>query len=122
MEPSISFITLGVADLERSVAFYRDGLGLSTQGIIGTEFEKTGRWRSSRCVAGCVWRCGHAAASPRTRAQQPVVGVPLHSTGDATALTALLLPQILPVFSVVAPGQPGASPVSVPRGTSTTGC
>ncbi|MEQ1896279.1 MAG: VOC family protein [Vicinamibacterales bacterium] len=30
MEPSISFITLGVADLERSVAFYRDGLGLST--------------------------------------------------------------------------------------------
>ena len=39
MEPSISFITLGVADLERSVAFYRDGLGLSTQGIIGTEFE-----------------------------------------------------------------------------------
>lgn len=39
MEPSISFITLGVTDLERSVAFNRDGLGLSTQGIIGTEFE-----------------------------------------------------------------------------------
>ncbi len=38
MEPSISFVTLGVADLERSVAFYRDGLGLSTQGIIGSEF------------------------------------------------------------------------------------
>ncbi len=39
MEPSISFITLGVADLERSVAFYRDGLGLSTRGIIGSEWE-----------------------------------------------------------------------------------
>jgi catechol 2,3-dioxygenase-like lactoylglutathione lyase family enzyme len=32
-------ITLGVEDLERSVAFYRDGLGLPTQGIMGTEFE-----------------------------------------------------------------------------------
>ena len=28
MEPRISIITLGVEDLERSVRFYRDGLGL----------------------------------------------------------------------------------------------
>ena len=28
MEPRISIITLGVADLERSTRFYRDGLGL----------------------------------------------------------------------------------------------
>lgn len=28
MEPRITMITLGVADLERSVRFYRDGLGL----------------------------------------------------------------------------------------------
>ena len=28
MKPKISIITLGVLDLERSVAFYRDGLGL----------------------------------------------------------------------------------------------
>ena len=39
MKPRIKFFTLGVSDLERSLAFYRDGLGLSTQGIIGTEFE-----------------------------------------------------------------------------------
>lgn len=39
MRPRISLITLGVDDLERSVAFYRDGLGLPTQGIMGTEFE-----------------------------------------------------------------------------------
>ncbi|MBS3981340.1 MAG: VOC family protein [Rhodobacteraceae bacterium] len=39
MEARISLITLGVADLERSVAFYRDGLGLPTEGIIGTAFE-----------------------------------------------------------------------------------
>ena len=39
MKPLLSVITLGVDDLERAVAFYRDGLGLPTQGIIGREFE-----------------------------------------------------------------------------------
>jgi catechol 2,3-dioxygenase-like lactoylglutathione lyase family enzyme len=39
MQPRITFITLGVDDLERAVAFYRDGLGLETKGIVGTEFE-----------------------------------------------------------------------------------
>ncbi len=39
MEPRITLVTLGVSDLERAVAFYRDGLGLATEGIIGTEFE-----------------------------------------------------------------------------------
>jgi catechol 2,3-dioxygenase-like lactoylglutathione lyase family enzyme len=38
MKPRITVITLGVDDLERAVRFYRDGLGLQTQGIIGTEF------------------------------------------------------------------------------------
>jgi len=39
MKARISVFTLAVADLERSVAFYRDGLGLKTDGIIGKEFE-----------------------------------------------------------------------------------
>ena len=39
MKPQIKVVTLGVNDLEKSLAFYRDGLGLSTQGIIGSEFE-----------------------------------------------------------------------------------
>lgn len=39
MKATISVITLGVDDLERSVAFYRDGLGLGTDGIVGAEFE-----------------------------------------------------------------------------------
>jgi catechol 2,3-dioxygenase-like lactoylglutathione lyase family enzyme len=39
MRPSISVITIGVDDLERSLAFYRDGLGLPTRGIFGTEYE-----------------------------------------------------------------------------------
>lgn len=39
MKPRITVITLGVDDLDRSVRFYRDGLGLATEGIIGKEFE-----------------------------------------------------------------------------------
>ena len=39
MKARITLITLGVDDLERAVRFYRDGLGLKTEGIIGTEFE-----------------------------------------------------------------------------------
>lgn len=39
MKPRISLITLGVDDLETSLRFYRDGLGLATQGIISAEFE-----------------------------------------------------------------------------------
>jgi uncharacterized protein len=39
MKPRIKVITLGVRDLDRALAFYRDGMGLPTQGIIGTEFE-----------------------------------------------------------------------------------
>lgn len=39
MKPKISVLTLGVTDLEKSVEFYRDGLGLATDGIVGKEFE-----------------------------------------------------------------------------------
>ena len=39
MKPRITLITLGVADLERALRFYRDGLGWKTEGIVGKEFE-----------------------------------------------------------------------------------
>jgi uncharacterized protein len=39
MKPRVTLITLGVGNLERAVAFYRDGLGWKTKGIIGKEFE-----------------------------------------------------------------------------------
>lgn len=39
MQPRITVLTLGVENLERAVVFYRDGLGLPTKGIFGTEFE-----------------------------------------------------------------------------------
>src|SRR5258706_118460 len=39
MKPRITLVSLGVDDLEISLAFYRDGLGLKTKGIVGSEFE-----------------------------------------------------------------------------------
>jgi len=39
MKPRFKVLTLGVDDLERSLRFYHDGMGLPTEGIIGTEFE-----------------------------------------------------------------------------------
>ena len=39
MKARISVITLGVDSLEVSLDFYRNGLGLPTEGIIGKEFE-----------------------------------------------------------------------------------
>ena len=39
MKPRISVLTIGVDDLERALRFYRDGLGLPTEGIVGKEFE-----------------------------------------------------------------------------------
>jgi hypothetical protein len=39
MKARLSVLTLAVDDLEKSLAFYRDGLGFTTKGIIGTQFE-----------------------------------------------------------------------------------
>jgi uncharacterized protein len=42
MQARIDIITLAVADLERAHDFYRDGLGLESRGVIGTEFAGEG--------------------------------------------------------------------------------
>ena len=39
MKPRITILTLGVNDLDKALVFYRDGLGLVTEGIVGQEFE-----------------------------------------------------------------------------------
>ena len=39
MKPRVTVLTIGVDDLERAVRFYRDGLGVATEGIIGEQFE-----------------------------------------------------------------------------------
>jgi catechol 2,3-dioxygenase-like lactoylglutathione lyase family enzyme len=39
MKPRIHVVTLAVADLDRALAFYREGLGFQSEGLIGTEFK-----------------------------------------------------------------------------------
>lgn len=39
MKPILTVLTLGVDDLDRALAFYRDGLSLPTEGIVGSEFD-----------------------------------------------------------------------------------
>ena len=39
MRPRIHVVTLAVADLDRALTFYRDGIGFPTEGLIGTEFQ-----------------------------------------------------------------------------------
>lgn len=38
MKSRVTVITIGVDDLETALRFYRDGLGLRTEGIVGQEF------------------------------------------------------------------------------------
>ena len=37
MKPCITVMAVGVDDVERSLTFYREGVGLPTRGIIGME-------------------------------------------------------------------------------------
>jgi hypothetical protein len=57
MKPRIKVITLAVDDLERSLRFYRDGLGLPTKGIVGEQFEH-GAVVFIEMNDGLVLRCG----------------------------------------------------------------
>ena len=83
MKPHITVITLGVDDLERAVAFYRDGMGLATQGIVGTEFEHG-------AVAFFNLQHGLKLALWPRRSLASDTGLPLHST-SAQASSALEL-------------------------------
>jgi uncharacterized glyoxalase superfamily protein PhnB len=39
MKQRMNLLTLGVADLAKSMKFYQDGLGWQTQGVVGEEYE-----------------------------------------------------------------------------------
>ena len=72
MHPRVSFITLGVDDLERAVRFYRDGLGLPTKGIVGQQFEHGG-------VAFFQLRAGVTLALWPRASLAPDAGLPLEA-------------------------------------------
>ena len=70
MRAKISFITLAVDDFGRSVAFYRDGLGWQTEGIVGQEFhdEVTG---AAPAQAGLAPTASATPSTSRAWLRQP---------------------------------------------------
>lgn len=83
MKQRITALTIGVDDLERSLAFYRDGLGFQTNGIIGTEFKGDETHPSGAAVMFELQNGLILALYPRTElakdAKQPVVTVGVSS-------------------------------------------
>ena len=77
MKQHITALTIGVDDLERSLAFYRDGLGFQTNGIMGTEFKGDETHPSGAAVMFELQNGLILALYPRTElakdAKQPIV-------------------------------------------------
>ena len=88
MEPRIHVLTLGVSDLERSLAFYRR-LGLESPGVIGTEF--TGD-ETTPAGAAAMFRLRDGlvlALYPRTELSKDA-NVPLEATTGAFSIGHLV--------------------------------
>lgn len=94
MKPRISFITLGVDDLERSLRFYRDGLGLPTKGIVGTEFEHgaVAFFELQSGVTLAVWPRGDNAQDAKTpqTAQSPTEFTIGHNVNSKEEVDAVM--------------------------------
>jgi hypothetical protein len=59
MKARMGVLTIGVDDLGRSLSFYRDGLGLDSEGIVGEEFEHGAVAFFERPLSGRsdLWSC-----------------------------------------------------------------
>lgn len=101
MRAAINFITITVEDLNRSLAFYRDGLGWKTDGIVGTEFSDLGTGADYSIVmfelggglALALWERRNLALDARVDAGNPggaahSLGIPADSRADVDAMLA----------------------------------
>ena len=94
MKPRLTVITLGVDDLERALAFYRDGLGLHTDGIVGKEFDH-GAVVFFDLQAGlklALWprqSLAHDTGLPRSRRAAPAVSLG-HNVGSRIEADAVM--------------------------------
>ncbi|MDN7123953.1 VOC family protein [Pseudidiomarina sp. 1APP75-32.1] len=105
MQAAISYITLGVDDLERAVAFYRDVLGLPTEGIVGAEYEQ-GAVAFFKMVGGltfALWErdsiahdCGVTKGTP-----DPTALMLAHNVASAEEVDTIM--SDLPAAAVVKP-------------------
>lgn len=111
MQPRLTILTLGVDDLERAVAFYRDGLGFATRGIVGSEFEngavcffnlegglKLALWprRSLAADTGLPWAGGNGGALAHSLG---------HNVGSRAEVDAVLAQAKAAGATVVKPAQ-----------------
>ena len=94
MKPRITVVTLGVDDLDRALEFYRDGLGLCTQGIVGKEFEH-GAVAFFDLQAGlklAIWpraSIAHDAGLPRAPSSPTEITIG-HNVADKTAVDTVM--------------------------------
>ena len=100
----------------------RPGRTTPPSSVTATVGTASTRCANPRCASPRTPLMSAGPASAGTHLGGPVVQVPLHSTRAASRPPALRLGQIQAVFSLGAPCRTGASRVSVPRGTCTTGC
>ena len=110
MKPQLTLITLAVDDLERAVAFYRDGLGLSTKGIVGAEFEN-GAVAFFNLQAGlklALWPRKSLAADSGLPVQPPSATEfsLAHNVGSREEVDAVMLEARRAGAEVVKPAQP----------------
>lgn len=107
MQQRISYITLGVDDLERSLAFYRDVLGLPTEGIIGEEFENgaVAFFKMAGGLTFALWpRDSIAADCGVTKgAVDPTALMLAHNVAQRAEVDAIMAS--LPVEAVVKPAR-----------------
>ena len=106
MEPRISLITLGVSDLDRSLRFYRDGLGLPTtwtgdKGVVF--FKTTGTRLALYPFAELAKDAGEAFAGQPMRKFAGIV--PAHNVREKSEVDAVLAAAERAGGRIVKPGQ-----------------
>jgi catechol 2,3-dioxygenase-like lactoylglutathione lyase family enzyme len=76
MEPRVHVITLAVEDLDRALAFYREGLGFDSPGVVATELhdEESG---ADGAIAAFTLRDGLILSLYRRRDLAKDAGVPM---------------------------------------------
>jgi catechol 2,3-dioxygenase-like lactoylglutathione lyase family enzyme len=112
MKPRISLITLGVDDLEAAVRFYRDGLGLATEGIVGREFEHgavaffelQGGLRLGLWPRASIAHDSGLARQPRSSTEFTIA----HNVNSAAQVDAVLGQVAAAGGEIVKPGHPTA--------------
>ncbi|MGP1718368.1 MAG: VOC family protein [Methylophilus sp.] len=113
MKPRISIITLAVDNLQVSLKFYRDGLGLTTEGLMGTEFEH-GAVVFFELEGGlklAIWpreSLAHDTSLPvssKERTQNSPAFSIGHNVGSKAAVDALMAQALISGATIVKPAQ-----------------